>query len=149
MQRPARSTAGFTLIEMLITVAIISILAAIAIPQYRDYVQRGKVTEATSTLSALRLAAEKWFADNRSYVPGTPDWRTVTGTKYFTYSCNNPAITATTFTCTATGVTSEGMGGFTYTVNESNARTSTFASPSTWTTPSPNTCWVRRKGDTC
>ena len=148
MQRPVRSS-GFTLIEIMVTVVIVSILAAIAIPQYRNYVERGKVTEAVSTLSALRLGAEKWFADSRTYVPGTPDWRTVSGTKYFTYDCNTPAITQTTYTCTATGVSSEGMGGFKFTINESNARTSTFTSPSTWTTPSPNTCWVRRKGDGC
>ena len=149
MQRPVRNTSGFTLIELLVTVAIIAILAAIAIPGYRDYVQRGKITEAHATLSDLRLRAEKWFADNRSYVPGTPDWRTITGTKYFAYDCNTPAITATTFTCTATGVAGEGMAGFSFTINESNSRTSTFSPPSNWTTPSPNTCWVKRKGDTC
>jgi type IV pilus assembly protein PilE len=148
MQRPARNTtSGFTLIELLVTVAIIGIIAAIAVPGYRDYVQRGKVTEAHATLSDLRLRAEKWFADNRSYATGTPNWTTVTGTKYFTYSCGTP--TATAFTCTATGVAGEGMAGFSFTINESNTRTSTFSSPSSWTTPSPNTCWVRRKGDGC
>ncbi len=81
-------------------------------------------------------------------MPGTPDWRTITGTKYFAYDCNTPAITATTFTCTATGVAGEGMAGFSFTINE-NSRTSTFSPPSNWTTPSPNTCWVKRKGDTC
>jgi len=149
MKRPVRNTSGFTLLELLTVVAIVGILAAVAFPSYRDYVQRGKITEAHASLSDLRLRAEKWFADNRSYVPGTPDWRAITGTRYFTYNCNAPAITATTFTCTATGVATEGMGGFAFTINESNSRTSTFASPSTWTTPSPNTCWVKRKGDGC
>ena len=138
---------GFSLIELLVTVAIVGILAAVAIPGYRDYVQRGKITEAQSTLSALRLGAEKWFSDNRSYVAGTPDWRTVTGTRYFTYDCNTPAITATTYTCTATGVAGEGMTGFKFTINESNVRTSTFTSVPGWN--SSTTCWVKRKGETC
>lgn len=147
MQSSARRSEGFTLIELLITVAIVGIIAAIAVPGYRDYVQRGKITEAHSTLSALRLAAEKWFADNRTYVAGAPDWRTVSGTRYFAYDCNTPAITQTTFTCTATGVPGEGMSGFVYTINESNVRSSTFTGLSGWN--NSTTCWVKRKGETC
>ena len=145
MQRSVRKSTGFTLIELLITVAIIGILAAVAIPGYRDYVLRGKITEAHSTLSTQRLAAEKWFADNRTYVTGTPNWTTVTGTRYFAYSCGTP--TATAFTCTATGAAAEGMTGFVFTINESNVRTSAFTGLTGWNNSS--TCWVKRKGETC
>jgi type IV pilus assembly protein PilE len=135
---------GFTLIELMITVAVIGILAAVAYPGYTDYVRRGKITEATSSLSDLRLRAEKFFADNRTYV-GFPD--AVTGTRYFTYDCNTPAKSATTFNCSATGIATQGMGGFKYSINESNTRTSTFTGLTGWTNSS--TCWVTKKGEAC
>jgi type IV pilus assembly protein PilE len=142
---------GFTLIELMITVAVVAILAAVALPQYTQYVQRAKITEATSTLSDLRLRAEKYFADNRTYQPnpvsgttaGFP--QTTPGTRYFTYVCT--AATATQFACTATGIPTQGMTGFAYTINESNSRSSTFTGLTGWN--DSTTCWVTRKGDTC
>lgn len=133
---------GFTLIEVLVVVAIIGILAAIAVPQYSDYVTRGKVSEATGALSELRLRAEKYFSDNRTYVGFNT---TIANARHFTYACTTP--TATTFTCTATGVASGGMGGFAYTINESNTRASTFTGVSGWN--NSTTCWVTKKGETC
>ena len=59
---------GFTLIELMIAVAIIAILAAIAIPSYSEYVRRGRITEAISALSGMRVKMEQFFQDNRSYV---------------------------------------------------------------------------------
>lgn len=135
---------GFTLIELMIAVVIVSILAAVAVPSYTDYIKRGKITEATATLADLRLRAEKWFSDNRTYV-GFPD--TTTGTKYFTYDCNTPAKSATAFTCTATGKTTESMGGFAYSIDQSNTRASTFTGLSGWN--NSTTCWVSKKGETC
>jgi len=49
-----RSNSGFTLIELMIVVAIIGILAAIAVPQYQDYIIRSKVTEGLSLASAAK-----------------------------------------------------------------------------------------------
>lgn len=133
---------GFTLVEVLVVVAIVGILSAIAVPQYRDYVTRGKISEATGALSELRLRAEKFFSDNRTYVGFNT---TIGNARHFTYACTTP--TANTFTCTATGVAASGMGGFAYTINESNTRASTFTSVSGWN--DSTTCWVSKKGETC
>lgn len=144
-----RIARGFTLIELMIVVAVVAILAAVAFPQYTNYIQRGKITEATSSLSELRLRAEKWFSDNRTYQnAGATDVgfnEVIQNAKYFTYNCT--AATATAFTCTATGVANQGMTGFAYTINESNVRTSTFTSLPGWN--SSGTCWVTKKGESC
>ncbi|NRB57160.1 MAG: pilin [Salinicola sp.] len=55
---PTRRQGGFTLIELMIVVAIIGILAAIAIPQYQNYVARSEFTSALATLKGLQTPAE-------------------------------------------------------------------------------------------
>lgn len=133
---------GFTLIEMMIVVAIGAIIAAVALPAYSDHVMRGKIAEATSNLADLRTKTEQFFQDNRTYASYTLP--AVAGARYFTYSLSS---TATTYTITASGVSTQGMGGFAYTINQANARVTTGL-PSGWTGVS-STCWVIRRGGTC
>ena len=83
---------GFTLIELMITIAIIAILASIALPSYNSYVARSKIAEATSELSQWRNAAERYYQDNRNYTDVCDDTGPV-GAKYFTYSCVSTAQT--------------------------------------------------------
>lgn len=137
-----RKAAGFTLLEIMIVVAIVGILASIALPAYSDYILRGKLSEAHSSLLMMRVEAERFFQDNRTFVGfgcGAPD------TKYFTYNCGAP--TATTYTFTATGVASEGTGGFAFTIDQDNTR-QTAAVPAGWTAPT-SACWVLRKDGRC
>lgn len=137
-----RHLQGFTLIEVMITVAIIGILAAIALPSYESYVRRGKVQEATSELANARVKFEQFFQDNRSYngyvtASCSP---VISGTKYFAYTCGS---TTSTYTITADGAASRGMSNYQYTINESNVKTSAVPGGV------GATCWITKAGETC
>lgn len=140
-----KKQSGFTLIEIMITVAIVAILAAVAVPQYQDFVTRGALAEAHAGLGAFRVQMEQYFQDNRNYGTGGCG---ISGTaapvyKYFTHGC---VLTAAGqgYVATATGVTVSRVNGFALTIDQSNNRLTT-AAPTGWM-PSPNTCFVTRKG---
>jgi len=59
---------GFTLIEVMIVVAIVAILAAIALPSYREYVLRGNRTQGQSLLMEAAARQERFYAQNSAYV---------------------------------------------------------------------------------
>jgi type IV pilus assembly protein PilE len=145
---------GFTLIEVMIVIAVIGILMAIAIPNYQEYLLRAKLTDAGSSLSQLRVRLEQYFQDNRSY-DLNPDPLKLTGicgvtvpdnySKYFTFECT-PTSGGQGFTITATGKAEGGTAAFTYTVDQLNNRETT-ARPSGW--GSATGCWITAKGQTC
>jgi type IV pilus assembly protein PilE len=62
-----RRTSGFTLTELLITVAIVAIIAAVAIPSYREYVRRANRTEATTALLRIAGNQERFYLQNNVY----------------------------------------------------------------------------------
>ena len=142
---------GFTLIELMVAVAIIAILSSVAVPMYSDYVRRGQLPEAFSSLSDYRVKMEQYYQDNRNYgtaacadiVPG-PTWNTFSpaGRKYFTFAC---AITAAGqgYTITATGGSGAAVG-HDYTVNQSGIQATTKYKGATLA----KTCWMA-KGDEC
>lgn len=138
----ARRLAGFTLVEVMVTVAIVAILAAVAVPQYRDYVTRGRIPDATSALAAKQVQLEQYFQDRRTYVNAPACASDATTSQFFTFSCT--ASSATAYVLAATGKSS--MTGFTYTINEGSVRATT-AVPTGWT--SSNNCWVVKKDGSC
>lgn len=146
---------GFTLIELMITVAIIGILAAIALPQYRDYVTRSQLSDAHAMLSGFRTRLEQYYQDNRSYpascggtAAGLPTLALPTATKYFSFTCGAGATAGQTYFLNAHGVASTGTAGFQFRIDDQNNR-STVTVASGWTVPSPNNCWVTKKGGGC
>jgi type IV pilus assembly protein PilE len=138
------------LIEVMTTVAIIGILAAVAYPSYRDYILRGQLTDATNGLSAVRANMERFFQDNRTYATSgtfvTPCATTDPGSRTFgnfVITCSPPP-TATAFTLVATG--SGPTTGFTFTIDQLDTRATTAAA-SGWSTCSNK--WMIKKGMVC
>jgi len=142
-----RPPAGFTLIEVLITVVIVGILAAIALPSYSEYITRSKIIDGTTKLGDFRAQMEKFFLDNRSYqsaanVCGIPDPTTGAGDAFaITCTTNDPL----TYTVTATGQAAKGMNGFTMTINQVGAKASSGPN-STFVNAN---CWAVRKDGSC
>lgn len=138
-----QSQSGFTLIELMIVVAIVGILAAVAVPSYRDYVTRSRIPDATSGLASKRVKLEQYYDNNRTYA-GAPDCNADTTTSQsFNFSCSG-VPDATTYTLQAVG--KGAMVGFTFTLDQANAR-KTPAVPAGWSTSA--TCWITNKGGTC
>ena len=140
-----KDSKGFTLIEVMITVAIVGILAAIALPAYTDYIIRGRIPEATANMESYRALMEQYYQDNRNYANAAGDCgvaETVLGGQNFGYVC---AIGASNqlYTLTVAGV--GGMVGYDYTITQGNARATTlFAGVA-----STAVCWITKKGGTC
>jgi type IV pilus assembly protein PilE len=138
-----RSNGGFTLIEVMITVAIIGIVSAIALPSYRDYVIRGRVAEAFSALATVQPNAEQFWSNTRSFA----NFDTLSNvfpadTANFTYTLSG--ATASAYKVTATG---QGrVAGFIYTIDQQGNRVTTGV-PAGWTVNAG--CWVDRQGGLC
>lgn len=132
---------GFTLIELMVVAVIVAILAAVALPAYSDYVTRGRLTEAFSTLTTMQTRAEQFWADNRTYDGLTLP--AAVNTTNFTYTVSG--LSQTTYVITATGQTS--VAGAAYTVDQNNTRRTTGA-PSGWTVPATD-CWSNNRSGSC
>ncbi len=145
----SRQTRGFTLIEVMIAVAIVGILTAIALPAYRNYELRAELVAGTNQLSTERTLMEQFYQDNRTYVGGpcaTSQSVGSSGAKFNVACTATPTATAYTITATGTGA----VAGFAFTIDQSGNQTTTSL-PSDWggAPTTPYTCWIMAKGAQC
>jgi len=134
-----RRQAGFTLIELMITIVVIGILTAVALPSYTSYMLRTRLADAWTGLAAVQPLAEQHWSNGNTFagfasLPAATD--------NFTYTL--PVATATAYTIAATG--RKAAAGFVFTIDQ-NGRRATPTVPTGWT--ASTTCWVRDKGGKC
>lgn len=147
--KPTLGARGFTLIEVMVVVAIVAILSAIAIPSYRDYVLRGHLVDGTNALATMRADMERYFQDNRRYdavgafnPPCAAPGRVV---GHFTVTCD-PASNATSYTLIARGAGP--VLNFEFTLDQQGNAGTRNVGVANWGTY-PATCWLLKRGQTC
>jgi type IV pilus assembly protein PilE len=150
LRRPSH---GFTLLELMVAVAVVGILAAVALPAYTDYLRRGRVPEAFTFLSQYQVTMEQHFQDNRAYGSGStcaPDAASATkviaspsGVKYFTFGCSL-TDSGQGYLLTATSTTALGSAHI-YTVTHGNVKATTKFKGADMT---GKACWLV-KGSEC
>jgi type IV pilus assembly protein PilE len=97
---------GFTLMELMIALAVVAILSAIALPSYQDYIRRGARTEAKTTLLENVLGMEQAFTTNNTYIanPQTVTFTTSPKSGTVKYNLSVDSVTATTYVLKAVPV---------------------------------------------
>lgn len=153
---------GFTLIELMIVVAIVGIIAAIAYPSYRDSVVRSQRTDATVTVSRLAAAQERFYTrsapatyaadfrtllDDTSIVAGTTSISSDEGLYTITLSnpsCSSTVGTVTVYSCfdlTAQPTAGEGQQSDTECWNITQTNIGKSSEDNAGTTNASGTCW--------
>jgi len=126
---------GFTLIEIMIVVAILGILASIALPAYTQYIREGRRVDGQASLSRIEVAQEKWRVSNPAYTETLSNLgvASTSADGHYTLSVSGASATAYTATATATGTQASDTVCASMTI--------TLASGST--TRAPAACWKK------
>ncbi len=145
--RLPQKQSGFTLIEVMIVVAILAILMAVAVPNYVDYMRRGALADMLSELQDVKLRMEQRFGDNRDYASTSDTTKCavadVTKTNYALSCVLTNASQGFTYTATGSGT----IAGFSYTTNEAGTKATT-ALGAGWDSgvTLPAARWITKKG---
>lgn len=129
-----RSAAGFTLLELMIAVAIVAILATIAVPSYQDAVRKGRRTDAMAALLDLQMAQEKYRANNTSYAGtlGALGYNAVSDEGYYDLAITASSANAFTATATPKSGTAQASDSCTFTITQDGPDVSTAAKKTCW-----------------
>lgn len=128
---------GFTLIELMITVAIAVIITVSALNIYTSYVRRGRRIDAINALLSISLAEERYRTNNSQYGTLAQVWSGVSTSSEGYYSLSISNVTATSYTITATALGNQAND----TANGTSCSTLTLAFSSGTMTKSPAACW--------
>lgn len=136
------SKRGFTLIELMIAVAIVGILAAVAIPSYMSQTRKNRRADAFSAITAIEQAEERWRANNTSYTSAlttaSPNGLGLSSTStggYYTLAVS--ATSGTGYTVTATAVSGKSQA------SDTGCTTLEVVVSNGAPTPSQSSCWSR------
>ncbi len=146
MQKPPRHANGFTLIELMITVAIVGILGAIAYPSFVEYIRKSRRAEGIAALSQIQQAQERWRGQSPTYAanavlstawPGGLGITTPTASGDYALAISGETATGYTATATATGRQAADGTCTALSVQLNNGTATYSATP----TANANRCW--------
>jgi len=129
MRLAGRRPQGFTLIELMIVVAVVGILSAIAYPSYQEFVRKARRADGKEALVRVQIEQEKWRTNNATYTGTIGDLGLTADSAEGHYEIAITANSATDFTATATGEGSQADDG--------DCSTLTITS----TARTPTACW--------